>query len=305
MNYNDIKREAKIDNSAYMDRFRFLLTANEDIICERYFKINYFNYAAFVSNEMKETIEGIVSLIQNDLVSKSRIYEWYTVETPVKITGFLPNGMGAQNPNSEYIVYPPAEKKDTEEIVVEDVKPYDVTFKFELQMAQTVGTDEEGKPTFANYKTIYEAIWDGTVYPKDIRHRVDITNSMSPYKNRDLNSMNFAQTLNYRMVVGRQDLVYEIIKRICETSSGEGKKYTTYMLYGTSTITKEPPSSLRLLNNRVFETYGKDRSTPIACDVYADKEGALWAKLPTDEYRKVIEYSYDPYGQYTKKSIKK
>lgn len=300
MDNNDIKKEVKIDNSAYMDRFRFLLTANDDIICERYFKINYFNYAAFVSSEMRNTIEDIVALIKRDLVSKSRIYEWHTCETPVKITGFLPNGMGLQNPNSEYITYPPVERNTETPDNTDEVHPYDVTFKFELQMAQTVGTDSEGKPTFSNYKKVYQAIWDGTVYPKDIRHRVDLTNSMAPYKNRDLNFMNFVQTLNYHMVLGRQDLVYEIIKMICETSSGEGKRYTTYSLYGTSTVSQEQPVSSKKIENRVFHTYVSGSNEPVACDVYSDKDGVLWAKLPTGAYRKVIEYSYDPYGQYVR-----
>lgn len=308
MSLEETKKEVKIDNSAYMDRFRFLLTANEDIICERYFKINFFNYNSFASEEMKRTVESIVELIQNDLTSKSRIYTWYTTIGPVKINGFLPEGKGFRNKDSEYIVYPEGDNVDLDETEVDEVvSPYDVTFKFELQMAQNVTSDGEGKPVFSNYKKMYEAIWDGTVYPKDVRHRVDLTNSMSQYKGRDFNSMNFIQTLNYRMNIGRQDLVYDIIKKICETASGDGKVYTNSVLYGTSTIidpNKATMPNLKKISGKHYSVYERDKKNSITgvvlCDVYRDPAGQLWCENPDGTYRMVVEYSYEPYAQYVK-----
>ena len=41
---NNIKKETKVvDNEAYKERFQFLLWVNDNIICQRYFKINGFN----------------------------------------------------------------------------------------------------------------------------------------------------------------------------------------------------------------------------------------------------------------------
>ena len=302
MSLEETKKEVKIDNSAYMDRFRFLLTANEDIICERYFKINFFNHNAFASEEMKRTVESVVELIQNDLTSKSRIYTWYTTIGPVKITGFLP-GVA-----SEYVVYPDDDNTNSGQTEVDNaVTPYDVTFKFELQMAQNVSSGRDGKPVFSNYKKMYEAIWDGTVYPKDVRHRVDLTNSMSQYKGRDFNSLNFIQTLNYRMNVGRQDLVYDIIKRICETASGDDKVYTNSVLYGTSTVI-DPNNvampDMKKISGKYYNVYERDSKNNVKgivlCDVYRDPKGMLWCENPDGTYRKVVEYTYEPYAQYVK-----
>ena len=75
----EIKKEPKVfDNSSYRERFQFILQINENIICQRFFKINGFTYESLESEEFKNVMDEVVGMIQNDLISKSRIYEWYT-----------------------------------------------------------------------------------------------------------------------------------------------------------------------------------------------------------------------------------
>lgn len=59
------------------ERFEFILTVNDNIICQRYFKINNFNEQSLSSLELKDTINHIVNMIDSDLKSKSRVYTWY------------------------------------------------------------------------------------------------------------------------------------------------------------------------------------------------------------------------------------
>ena len=88
----EIKKEQKVfENSSYREKFQFILQINENIICQRFFKINGFTYESLESEEFKNVMDEVVGMIQNDLISKSRIYEWYTVPTPIKMTGFVNN----------------------------------------------------------------------------------------------------------------------------------------------------------------------------------------------------------------------
>lgn len=303
MNQEEIKKEMKVDNSAFKDRFRFLFSANENIVCERFFKINYFNIASLYSEELKNAIEEIVQNIQDDLKSKSRVYEWYTTTTPVKITGFEPNGMGFRNGECGYVVYPekeeePDESKDYVETAM--LEPYAVTFKFDFQMAQKIETNpEDGKPIFSDYKSIYSAVWDGTVYQKYVRNSVDMSNSISSYKDCDLKSMNFIRTLNYRMINGKADLIYNTIKRICETTSGEGKAYIGYLYYSTQNVVsaKEGKNFVKCQN----KFYDKRNGNKIEyTDMYRSNNGKYYIKCNDGNYNEVVEYTLDPYGKYLK-----
>ena len=94
---NNIKKEAKVvDNEAYKERFQFLLWVNDNIICQRYFKINGFNNDSLRSLEFKETMDNVTKMIKDDLLSKSRIFMWYTREEPIKMSGFLSNYDGLE-----------------------------------------------------------------------------------------------------------------------------------------------------------------------------------------------------------------
>ena len=255
MEIKETRAPKTVDNSAFNDRFKFILSVNNNIICERFFKINGFDYDAINSDRMKSLFVGedglqygtVISMIVNDLKSKSRIYTWYTTDSPVKLTGF---GTGAEE---TYAVYPERSKveepvdsdKDSIEIAdgePEAVNPYDVTFKFSFQMAQKSTTNKEGKPVFSDYKPVYEAIWDGSAFPKYVRNSVDLTNSYG-HREKDMSMMNFIQSLTYRMTYDKKDLVYHIIREICDAATYDEdeneplpvqrkQRVTTYLTYG-------------------------------------------------------------------------
>lgn len=216
-----IKKEVRAENEAYKERFQFLLEVNDFTICQRYFKVNDFIPSSIDTLEFTKTMDSIVEMLKRDLERKSRIYQWCTVNRPLKMTGLMTNPWftTVYRPDfegePEYLTVEVEEEseqyRDTEEL-----KPYDVTFKL------TMLIDE---------KPVYSRIWDGTVYPKYVRNSVDLLN-YTP-QNRDVLSMSFKEMLRYRMTVGEPDLTFKMIKMVYETISGKDsdREYTTRLNY--------------------------------------------------------------------------
>ena len=90
MEEKKIKKENKfVDNVAYKSKFQFLIWVNDNVICQRYFKINGFNEESIYTAEFTNCMNDIVKSIQSDLESKSRIFMWYTnLKEPLKMVGF-------------------------------------------------------------------------------------------------------------------------------------------------------------------------------------------------------------------------
>lgn len=212
------------DNSSYKERFQFQLKVNDNIICQRYFKIPLFNKESLTSNELFETLGGyrgkqqesleyfgdpdkylgVVQMIKRDLESKSRVYLWNVLDNKVKLTGFAKNSDGSLVNEETHVSFEAKEFDETE-----FVQPGEVTFKFSFMV------DEE---------PVYEEIWDGSQYPKYVRNSVDITNGYSKYP--------MVQLMNH----GKKDLVVEIIKKICDVCSNvdaeTNKNYTKFTRFG-------------------------------------------------------------------------
>lgn len=225
-----------IDNTQWKERHQFVLSANGNIICQRYFKVNGFNPKSLNSEELYYTIRDIVHMIKDDLKSKSRIYTAITMGKSTKLTGFY-NGEKLSNSdaalvfqddvrgevalsngivlNKTYIDY------DVEEEV--DDSPFTLKFSY-----------------LFDDKAVYEEVWDGTVYPKYVRNCIDLSNSNASYKNVDPMRMTFSQQMTKSLNSGRPDLIYNIIKLFCDTLSNDvdddgnsiDKGYTTSVKYG-------------------------------------------------------------------------
>lgn len=210
MEKNNFTRPFRDGERNYKERFQFVYSVNDNIICQRYFRINGFNLESLNSLELKDALDDCVRALKNDLQAKSRVYMWYTTVTPVQLTGFK----GDVEP--EYLTYPKESMAQQQED--ELLQPYEVMFSFKFMM---------------DNKTVYEYIWDGTRYPKYVRNSVDITNSGSIYRDRDQMMLSFSQYLNKAMTADRHDLAFYIIKKICEvTSGGDDRRYSKYETYG-------------------------------------------------------------------------
>lgn len=188
------EREKRVDNQSYKERFQFVLSVNDNIICQRYFKIGGFDKESLASVDLRDVLDNAVCLIQDDLKEKSKIYTYYTTpSTEIQLTGF-----GTDGPFTVLHQGPVSEEERAADPMLE---AYDVVFKFEF---------------LVDDRPIYTRIWDGTQYPKYIRNGVDITNSDAAYRDRKDEELGFNISLLKKMTMGRKDLVYEIIRSICD-----------------------------------------------------------------------------------------
>lgn len=231
------EKEVKvIDNTQWKERHQFVLSANGNIICQRYFKVNGFNPKSLNSEELYYTIRDIVHMIKDDLKSKSRIYTAITMGKSTKLTGFY-NGEKLSNHDAA--------------LVFQDDVRGEVTLSNGIVLNKTyidydVEEEVDDSPFTLKFsylfddKAVYEEVWDGTVYPKYVRNCIDLSNSNVSYKNVDPMRMTFSQQMTKSLNSGRPDLIYNIIKLFCDTISNDvdddgnsiDKGYTTSVKYG-------------------------------------------------------------------------
>lgn len=236
---NSVKEVKVIDNTQWKERHQFVLSANGNIICQRYFKVNGFNPNALHSAELLDTVRDVVDLIKADLVSKSRIYTGIVMRKLTKLTGFY-QGDGLSFSDA-VLAYSDKLEGDVELSNGEVLsKTYIETETFD---------DEDNEPFTFKFtylfddRVVCEEIWDGSVYPKYIRNSVDLSNSNSSYKYTDPMRMSFSQQMTKHLNDGRIDLIYTIIRMFCDILSNtvdeDGnsceKDYTSDMKYGEKT----------------------------------------------------------------------
>lgn len=226
------------------ERFEFVLSINEFIVCQRYFKIPAkVRTSDLHSMEMKEVLDYCVGLIQRDLRSKSNMYYHYTAprvfNNVEEFNYWIPNN---KIDVPSYVVL-----RDTESTYVwdgEKLKNYDryfnvgdyITLKNSDEMSNTLKFEmmDNGKP-------IYTRIWDGNNYPRFIRNNIDLSNSKNKYT---FDEKPFEHLLVKLLNKEREDLVSKIINEICSLFTSEEKiKFTTKLKYGKTTYrTFEKPT---------------------------------------------------------------
>ena len=231
------EKEVKvIDNTQWKERHQFVLSANGNIICQRYFKVNGFNPKSLNSEELYYTIRDIVHMIKDDLKSKSRIYTAITMGKSTKLTGFY-KGEKLSNSDAALVF---------QDDVRGEVALSNGTVLNKTYIDYDVEEEVDDSPFTLKFsylfddKVVYEEVWDGTVYPKYVRNCIDLSNSNASYKNVDPMRMTFSQQMTNSLNSGRADLIYNIIKLFCDTLSNDvdddgnsiDKGYTTSVKYG-------------------------------------------------------------------------
>ena len=223
----------------FKERFEFKLTMKskadgvENIICQRYFKINYYNPLSVKSYDLVDTIRECADLIDGDLKSKTQIY----------LEIFAPRYFDTVEDMDKYFSNPKNARlmRMGEGIIVNDdnehsyfwdgSKPKKLDYRFndgELANGLTESDAVDYKFAFYDYGIDYQTntvprelcstTWTG-IYPKYIRNSIDLSNKKGRMDGEDLSRLSFEQYLLYKLVQGRQDLVYAIIKNICQTCS--------------------------------------------------------------------------------------
>ena len=217
---------------ARKERFEFVLTINDFIVCQRYFKIPAkVRTSALHSEEMLDTLNYCVSLIQADLRNKSNLYYHYTApqifNTMEEFENWIPNN---KLDVPTYVLF-----RDNLSVHTWDgeaLKPYDRYFNVndyvtpkdveEVQNTLKFEVLDSGKP-------IYSRIWDANVYPRFIRNNIDLSNSKNKYS---FEEKPFEHLLVKLLNKDRHDLVSKIINEICDLFVGENTKFTYKLKYG-------------------------------------------------------------------------
>jgi len=217
----------------YKERFEFVLTTGGNIICQRYFKINNFNPMCLKSYELTRACRNAVAIIDNDIKDKTNTYlEIFAprvFETNEQMDNFF------KNPNHR------AKMQYGEGIIVKnnsrtdyawgDDEPKELGYKFDDgEFTDGVFNDKTTTYRFSfkvDGRDVCVVEWDG-VYPKFVRERIDLSNKRGKFVGEDVSRLNFEQYMLYKMVEGKDDLVYGIIKNICVACSyDDPTEYTT------------------------------------------------------------------------------
>ena len=234
----------------FKERFEFKLTVGENIICQRYFKINNFNPLSLSSFELTNVMRYLADMVDSDLKDKSQVYldimAPMIFHTEEEMNAYYANpsnhryirgGHGIvvkENLEHDYAWKAFFDKDGT----VTGGTPMPLTFKFDDGEFGRELTDEdfvEYKLSFIDNgkdmntpKEVCSIVWTG-VYPKYVRNSIDLSNKRGRFENVDVMTLGFDQYLVYKIFNGRQDLVYKIIKEIQVTCSNpDNSWYTTY-----------------------------------------------------------------------------
>lgn len=222
----------------YKERFEFKLTVGENIICQRYFKINNFNEQSVRSFELVDTVRKVVDTIDKEL--KSKTLDYLEIFSPMYFNSVSEMNKYFENPVNRNRM------KLGEGIVVKGEKfdycwgdkdaPKQLSFKFDDgELYNGISDNSSVTYKFAflvDGREVCAATWDG-IYPKFIRNAIDLSNKRGKIDYEDLSRLGFEEYLNYRVCMNRSDLVYTIIKEICSVCCLQGNNvYTTISKYG-------------------------------------------------------------------------
>ena len=230
---SEIKKSAA-ESKDYKERFEFELTVGNNIICQRYFRINNFNQTALRSYELTEAVRNCVSVIDGDLKDKTRTYlemyapkvfdsieqmEAYVADPSNADRLTLGEGLVVRgNSKTDYVYTKKGDvaelgyKFDDGELTETPIEDNKVTYKFAFKV--------DGREACA-------MVWDG-YYPKFVRDKIDLSNKRGKVEDDEVGRLSFEQYLLYKMVQGKSDLVYGLIRNICQACSNpDNKSYAT------------------------------------------------------------------------------
>lgn len=231
-----VEKTKVVEPRNYKERFEFELTVGSNIICQRYFKIPNFNPASLRSYDLTDAIRRCVATIDNDLKNKTQAY----------LEMYAPMVFNSEEEMNVYFSNPSNASRMIlgEGVVIRGNKETDYVFLGEDNIAPLGYKFDDGELTEVSpevnkvtYKFAFKhdgrercsMIWDG-YYPKFVKDKIDISNKRGKFDDADVNRLSFEQYLLYKMVKGKNDLVFGLIKNICDACSypaEESSDYTT------------------------------------------------------------------------------
>lgn len=245
----EIKKTPEQEAKEFKSRFEFRLTVGNNIICQRYFKIPYFNPMSLCSYDLANIVKYCSELINASLKLKTQIYletvapRIFQSEAEMRRYLAKPSHWDAMVPgesiivkdsNTEYswgkgnvpIPSPTKLNAKTAEIFMPLTSEDEVTYKFAF-------LDSE--------REVVSTIWTG-IYPKFVRNKIDLSNRKYVHEEAELPFLNYEDYLLHRMSVGGIDLNYKICKEIASVCSyKDSADYTVLGEYGKTKYRNTDP----------------------------------------------------------------
>ena len=259
-------RNRQIEKKApedYKEPYEFRLLLGDNIICQRYFRINNFNPLSLGSVELTNTVRACAQLIDDDLKSKSRVYAWHMAPLVFKNA----DEMWKWFANPEYVkgvrigetVVLRDEAKteyfwNGEKLVECEKKIDDGTFTSDLTDRDTLTYEFA---FYVNDKKVISTTFDG-VYPYFIRRNIDLSNSRGKFEGDDVSRLGFESYILNCLVADHPDLIKKIVKEICYVCSVvENDYYTTYETFKAPNG-KEVKYPLNLNEKAMYANYADE-----------------------------------------------
>lgn len=204
-------------------RFKIILSVKGNDIMTHQFDIRNCNKEGFRSAEFFDTLDEIVEKIKNDLVAKSRVYVYYTVDRPMKLYGFVKSldaeadklGEISDADREEFrrvLLYNLTDESKDGNVEVAGLS-YSKAYMHQVvdptRLMETSENDKcETRFRFVDRrKTLYEVAWDGMVYPRYVRNSVNISNSRAVYGDKGVtDNITFVQHISRHLNEGRENI---------------------------------------------------------------------------------------------------
>lgn len=217
-------KQDKKSPSDFKEPYEFRLLIDDNIICQRYFKINNFNPNSLHSLELTDTIRECANMIDEDLKSKTRVYLWHMAplvfQNEAEMRDWFAKPENAEKVKLfENIVLRDKDASeytwDGEKLIFCEKKICDGTFTNNLTDKDTLTYEFA---FYVNDRKVASTIFDG-VYPHYIRRNIDLSNTRGKFEGEDLSRLGFESYILNRLVYDRQDLIKKIVKEICYVCS--------------------------------------------------------------------------------------
>ena len=221
----------------YKERFEFKFTVGDIIICQRYFRINYFNETSLKSYNLVDAISRCVEVIDRDLKSKTLDYleifspQYFNSHEEMEKFFEDKSNLARLRPGHGVII-----KDDPVNYAWNEGKLVPLSFKFDNGELVNPITDED-RVTYkfaflVDGREVCAKIWEGN-YPKYIRNSIDLSNKRGKQEGEDISRLSFEQYLDYCIVKDRKDLIWGLINDISITCSYDNDEdYMTTDRYG-------------------------------------------------------------------------
>lgn len=302
VNFNNGSENEKKSFKREKNRFEFALFINDFLICKRNFPINGYVEKSMQSPEFKAEVDKIVSLIDEDLKSKTRIYSYY----------HLPEFKFKE----ETVTIPEWEPEMCKDPLIDEGVS---TFKFIV---------------YDDGREVISKTWDGRYYPNYVRKSVDLTNKqvkiikgekVSIYDKEKFFDNQGTQLFGElyvlrQMIYDKEDLIPKIQKliyEVCSSFDGYYEKtsdYQTVVEYRNCDFLRDESGNPILKQKMsvdengnevpVFDGLGRPWMEPVYdkaqkgkkynfnIDAHNKKIDSMWGALVIDKTRKYMSELY-------------